>query len=120
MEAVVQAAIARWVEAFGRMDVEALSGLYTADALFWGSTPTLHRGPDGVKAYFAGLPPMDGAAVYFDDVHFTAAGPDVINVAMTANFSLPGQPTFPMRMTHTLVRDAGEWRIGVHHASRKE
>jgi len=119
MEAIVQAALARWADAFGRQDVETLSGLYTADALFWGSSPTLHRGPKGVQAYFAGLPPMDGAKVHFDDVHFAAAGSDVINVAMAANFSLPGQ-TFPWRLTHTLVRDGGEWRIACHHASPKE
>ena len=119
MNKTVDAALAQWADAFARLDYAKLSSLYTDDAMFFGSTPQLRRGPQGVRDYFASLPPMPGASVEFNDIETAPAGPDVINVAMVAAFALPERPPVLMRLTHTLVRTSDGWRIASHHASPK-
>jgi len=118
---VVAGALAKWSDAFARKDWDAMAGLYSKDALFYGSTPPLYKGLDGVKAYFAALPPMVGATVTFKDLTVVPVGTDLINIAGTATFTVPGAPApFVFRLTQTYVNDGGTWKIASHHASRLE
>jgi ketosteroid isomerase-like protein len=110
--------IARWSAAFAKLDVDALSSLYSGHALFYGSNPTLYRGRDGVKSYFTGLPHWKARSVQFAGVSTEAAGSDVVNMAGTANFSVDGA-SLTVKITWVIIREEGAWKIVSHHVSSK-
>lgn len=111
--------IAKWSAAFARLDADALSSLYSRHALFYGSNPTLFRGRDGVKAYFAGLPRWKTQSVRFTDVSAEAAGTEVVNMAGTANFAVD-DAALTVKLTWVLLREDGSWKIVSHHVSSRE
>ena len=115
---VANGVIAKWSAAFAKLDADTLSSLYSRHALFYGSNPTLYRGRDGVKSYFAGLPHWDSKSVRFTDVTTEAVGADVVNMAGTANFSVDGT-ALTVKITWVIVREDGEWKIVSHHVSSK-
>ena len=118
---VISAALQKWSDAFAKKDWDAMSNLYSKDALFFGSTPPLYRGLDGVKAYFNALPPMVGATVAFKDLAIVPIGSSLINIAGIATFTVPGAPApFVFRITQSYVNEGGAWKIVSHHASRVE
>jgi ketosteroid isomerase-like protein len=47
----VSAIIAKWSAAFGRLDADALSSLYSRNAFFFGSRATLFRGNAGIASF---------------------------------------------------------------------
>jgi ketosteroid isomerase-like protein len=110
--------IAKWSAAFAKLDAAGLSSLYSKHALFYGSNPTLYRGRDGVKSYFKGLPRWEWQSVRFTDVSTDAAGPDLVNMAGTANFVVDGSP-LTVKITWVIVREDGEWKIVSHHVSSR-
>jgi hypothetical protein len=55
-EDIVCAISAGWQAAFRTLDAAMLSSLYSKNAFFFGSNPTLYRGREGVAAYFNTLP----------------------------------------------------------------
>lgn len=117
---VVSDIITKWTAAFGRLDANALSSLYSKYALFFGSNPILYRGRDGVAAYFKGLPQWRSSAVRFSDVVFEKAGPDLVNVAGTASFDVDqGAIKLSLKITWVIVREDGDWKIVSHHVSSK-
>ena len=111
----------QWTDAFRARDFDRLVALYAADTQFLGSTQAFHTTPEGVREYFRVLPS------YFVDCDY--AIPNVIALgedALTATGDVifyttengPGTRTErPFRMTHVLVRQAGQWKIATHHAS---
>ena len=110
--------ITKWSAAFAKLDPDAMSSLYSKHALFYGSNPTLYRGRDGVKSYFAGLPRWNSNSVRFTDIATSAAGADVVNMAGTANFSVD-DAALAVKITWVIVREDGDWRIVSHHVSSK-
>jgi ketosteroid isomerase-like protein len=110
--------IAKWSAAFARLDADALSSLYSTSALFYGSNPTLYRGRDGVKSYFAGLPRWKTSGVRFTDVTASGAGNDLVNMAGSANFAFDGR-TLTVKITWVIIREDGDWKIVSHHVSSK-
>ena len=108
--------IARWSAAFAKLDVEALSSLYSRHALFYGSNPTLYRGRDGVKSYFTGLPRWNARSVQFTGVSAEAAGADVVNMAGTAKFSVDAAG-LTVKITWVIIREEDDWKIVSHHVS---
>ena len=111
--------IAKWSAAFARLDADALSALYSRHALFFGSNPTLYRGRDGVKAYFAGLPGWKTQSVRFAEVSVEAAGTEVVNMAGTANFAVD-DAALTVKLTWVLLREDGDWKIVSHHVSSRD
>ncbi|MGQ0684997.1 nuclear transport factor 2 family protein [Bradyrhizobium sp.] len=111
--------IAKWSDAFAKLDADALSALYSRHALFFGSNPTLYRGRDGVKAYFAGLPGWRSQSVRFSDVSAEAAGAEVVNMAGTANFVVD-DATLTVKLTWVILCEDGDWKIVSHHVSSRE
>jgi uncharacterized protein (TIGR02246 family) len=111
----------RWAEAFARADADALASLYVEDALFFGSMPDLYRQRSGVRHYFETLPKgYEGAA--FADTDAVEINPDLIIAAGFVTFTGEhGGQRFSLlyRMSWTLVRSGGHWRIASHHASPK-
>jgi uncharacterized protein (TIGR02246 family) len=109
----------RWAQAFARSDVDALASLYTQDALFFGSKPDLYRGQGGVREYFESLTKGYESAT-FAHSHVVAISPEVIVSAGFVTFAGAHDGrrfSLPYRMSWTLVRSGGEWRIASHHAS---
>ncbi|MGA7184089.1 MAG: DUF4440 domain-containing protein, partial [Pseudolabrys sp.] len=51
---IVSAIMAKWSAGFGKLDADALASLYSKNAFFFGSNPSLYRGREGVAAYFNG------------------------------------------------------------------
>jgi ketosteroid isomerase-like protein len=115
---VAAAITAAWAAAFATVDADALSSLYSTHALFYGSNPTLYRGRDGVKSYFAALPRWKTSSVRFTDVTTGSVGADLVNMAGTANFLVDEAP-LTVKITWVIVREDGDWRIVSHHVSSK-
>ena len=111
----------RWAEAFARADVAALASLYAEDALFFGSMPDLYRQSGGVRRYFERLPRgYEGAA--FGETHAVEINPDLIVSAGFVTFTGERDGdrfSLLYRMSWTLVRNGGKWKIASHHASPK-
>jgi ketosteroid isomerase-like protein len=106
-----------WRTAFNAKDWPALVALYTREILFYGSTPDLLVGPAAVLDYFCALP-VDISVERFSQPVIVPLTPDVATMAMDVRFRLAGE-LLPFRMTWTIVKIAGAWKIAAHHASRK-
>ena len=115
---IASGTMAKWAAAFSRLDADALSSLYSKHALFYGSNPTLYRGRDGVRSYFAGLPRWKAQSVRFTDVSAEAIGAELVNMAGTANFGFD-DATLTVKITWVIVREDGDWKIVSHHVSSK-
>ena len=107
----------RWADCFSRFDAEAQASLYSRNAFFFGSNPTLYRGRDGVAAYFKGLPKWNSRAVHFTDVGTAQVSTDLINMAAIASFDVDGAPKLTVKITWVIVREDGDWKIASHHVS---
>ena len=117
---IVSGIMARWAENFSKFDADAQASLYSKNALFFGSKPTLYRGKDGVAAYFNGLQKWRSREVQFTDVVVVPAGDDVINVAGIANFVIDkGATNLSVKITWVIVREDGDWKIVSHHVSSR-
>jgi uncharacterized protein (TIGR02246 family) len=111
---------AKWSAGFNKHDADGIASLYSKNALFYGSTPPLFRGKEGVAAYFNALPRSKSPTVQFSDLVTTPVGSDIINVAGTASFVLAeNAPPVAFRLTWVMVREDGDWKILSHHVSPK-
>ncbi|MGL3109334.1 nuclear transport factor 2 family protein [Bradyrhizobium sp. BR 1432] len=119
-DAIVSAIIAKWCAGFATLDAAALSSLYSKNAFFFGSNPTLYRGRDGVAAYFNGLPRRRLPSVRFSEVAAAQVAPKMINMAAIASFDL-GEEAAPLsvKLTWAIVREGGDWKIASHHVSSR-
>jgi ketosteroid isomerase-like protein len=118
---IVRGIMTRRATGFSRLDADALSSLYSRNALFFGSNPRLYRGKEGVAAYFSALPRWHSSAVQFTDVVTEQASLDLINVAGTAFFDVDdGATKLSVKITWVIVREDGDWKIVSHHVSSKE
>ena len=117
---IVSGIMERWAENFSKFDADVQASLYSKNALFFGSKPTLYRGRDGVASYFNGLPKWRSRRVQFTDVVVVPAGDDVINVAGIANFAIDeGAANLSVKITWVIVREDGDWKIVSHHVSSR-
>jgi uncharacterized protein (TIGR02246 family) len=117
---IVSGIMERWAENFSKFDADVQASLYSKNALFFGSKPTLYRGRDGVASYFNGLPKWRSRQVQFTDVVVVPAGDDVINVAGIANFAIDeGATNLSVKITWVIVREDGDWKIVSHHVSSR-
>ena len=117
---VVSAIIARWSAGFSKLDAKALASLYSKNAFFFGSNPTLYRGHDGVAGYFSALPRWSSPTVQFTDFSTAQVNPDLINFAGTAFFFInEGAPPLSVKISWVIAREDGDWKIASHHVSSK-
>jgi uncharacterized protein (TIGR02246 family) len=117
---IASAIIERWSAGFSKLDAKALASLYSKNAFFFGSNPTLYRGNDGVAAYFDALPRWSSPTVQFTDVSTAQVNPDLINFAGTASFFISeGSPPLSVKISWVMAREDGEWKIVSHHVSSK-
>ncbi|MBR0829356.1 SgcJ/EcaC family oxidoreductase [Bradyrhizobium manausense] len=119
-DAIVSAIIAKWCAGFASLDAAALAALYSKNAFFFGSNPSLYRGRDGVAAYFNGLPRWRSPSAVFSEVRAAQASPDLINMAAIISFDLAGErEPLEVKMSWVIIREEGDWKIVNHHASSK-
>lgn len=117
---IVSGIMAKWAENFSRFDADAQASLYSNNALFFGSNPTLYRGRDGVASYFKGLPTWRSRSAQFSDVVAVPTGPDLINVAGIATFVADdGAINLSVKITWVIVREDDDWKIVSHHVSSR-
>ena len=117
---IVGGIMAKWAAAFSSLDADALSSLYSTNALFFGSNPRLYRGRQGVAAYFGALPRWRSCSVQFTDVVTERANPDLINVAGAASFVADeGALSLSVKISWVIAREDGDWKIVSHHVSSK-
>ena len=116
----VAAIMKKWAAAFSKLDAAALASLYSKNAFFFGSNPTLHRGNEGVASYFNALPRWGSPTVQFTDVRTAQVNPDLINFAGTASFYIDqGAPPLSVKISWVIAREDGDWKIVGHHVSSK-
>ncbi len=111
--------MSRWAECFSKFDAETQASLYSRQAFFFGSNPTLYQGRDGVTAYFKGLPKWNSRAVRFTDVSTAQVNPELINFAAIALFDVDGAPKLSVKITWVIAREDGDWKIVSHHVSSR-
>ena len=117
---IVSGIMTKWADNFSKFDAEGQASLYSKNALFFGSKPTLYRGQDGVASYFNGLQKWRTREVQFTDMVVVPAGADLINVAGIANFVIDeGATNLSVKITWVMVREDGDWKIVSHHVSSK-
>ena len=117
---IVSGIIERWSAGFVKLDASVLASLYSRNAFFFGSNPSLYRGQDGVAAYFNGLPKWRSRSVQFTDVRAAEVAPDLINMAATATFVLDeGATTLSVKITWVIAGEDGDWKIVSHHVSSR-
>jgi uncharacterized protein (TIGR02246 family) len=117
---IVSAIIEKWSASFNKLDAKALASLYSKNAFFFGSNPTLYRGHDGVAAYFSALPRWSSPTVQFTDFSTAQVNPDLINFAGTASFFInEGAPPLSVKISWVIAREDGDWKIASHHVSSK-
>jgi uncharacterized protein (TIGR02246 family) len=117
---IVTGIIKRWSAGFSKLDAKALASLYSKNAFFYGSNPTLYRGRDGVATYFNALPRWSSPTVQFADVRTAQVNTDLINFAGTASFFIDeGTPPLSAKISWVIVREDGDWKIASHHVSSK-
>lgn len=117
----VEAATARWIDAFNRRDIDAIVALYASDAVFLGtSSPVLRTSPALVREYFDGLKRLGPDARQVLGEHRVQLFGDV---AVSSGFYAlhrlqDGKATeSPARFTFVYQRRAGRWVIVTHHSS---
>jgi ketosteroid isomerase-like protein len=117
---IVSAIIEKWSASFNKLDAKALASLYSKNAFFFGSNPTLYHGHDGVAAYFSALPRWSSPTVQFTDFSTAQVNPDLINFAGTASFFIDeGAPPLSVKISWVIAREYGDWKIASHHVSSK-
>lgn len=117
--AIVQAA---WNAGARRWNPDALTAVYTEDALFFGGRPGLSAGTGAIREYFASyVDVIESATLELVEQRFIRLGPDCFLAQGYGDFSfvLAGNRTSRSRLRTTLViaRQDGEWRIRQHHFS---
>jgi uncharacterized protein (TIGR02246 family) len=114
----VEAFLAEWVAAFNSHDLDRHMALYMENAMLFGSVDELQAGRAAIRTYFGRRGPHVRVKSY--------PMPKVMmlgeNTALTAghvDFADGDQP-MPYRMTWTLVKHKGQWRIAQHHGSPRK
>jgi uncharacterized protein (TIGR02246 family) len=114
----VSGIIDKWSAAFEKLDAEALASLYSKNAFFFGSNPSLYRGKAGIASYFNALPRWSSPTVQFTNVMTASVGSDLINFAGTASFIVAEDtPPLSVKITWVIGREDGDWKIVSHHVS---
>jgi uncharacterized protein (TIGR02246 family) len=117
--AIVQAA---WNAASRDWNPDALTSVYTEDALFFGGRPGHSVGSSAIREYFASYEGViESATLELVEQNFIRLGPDCFLAQGYGEFSfvLSGDRTSNscLRTTLVIVSQNGEWKIRQHHFS---
>jgi uncharacterized protein (TIGR02246 family) len=114
------AVIDRWATTYDANDADAITALYTPDALVHGtSSPTLNKGSAEIRKYF-GVLPGSGNRVTLGERHVVALG-DAAAFAVGfyefVSMQNGGPVSRPARFTTIFVKHGDDWLIAHHHSS---
>lgn len=117
----VEAATARWIDAFNRKSSRDIVALYATDAVFFGtSSPLLRDKPELVRDYFKDLPSLGDAVITLEDHRVQLYG----SIAISTGFytrsakSADGQTVRnPARFSFVYQKRGNQWLIVSHHSS---
>jgi uncharacterized protein (TIGR02246 family) len=117
--AQVQAA---WNAAARRWDAQALTAVYTEDALFFGGRPGHSVGAGEIRAYFASYEGViESATLELVEQQFLLLADDCFLAQGYGEFAFVlsgGRPSHSrLRTTLIVVLQQGEWKIRQHHFS---
>ncbi|WP_407193255.1 SgcJ/EcaC family oxidoreductase [Bradyrhizobium sp. STM 3566] len=114
----VRAFLLLWAQAFNTHDVEKLAGLYTIDALLYGtSRAKLYSGAEEIRTYFRGT-----HSVRFETWRAARLGDNLVLAVGNYVFSKSSTEqveTTPARFTFVLSHNNISWQILHHHSSRR-
>ncbi len=117
----VQAATAKWIDAFNRKSSKDIVALYAKDAVFFGtSSPVLRDSPELVQDYFKSLPTLGDASITVGDQRVQVFGDVAIHTGyLHAGVHAGGERWSRIRraLTFVYVRRDGRWQIVNHHSS---
>jgi hypothetical protein len=117
--AIIEAA---WNAASQPWNPDALTAVYTADALFFGGRPGHSVGTDAIRSYFCSYDGViESATLKLVEQHFIALSQYCFLAQGYGEFEfiLSGKRTSEARLRTTLAiaLEHGEWRIRQHHFS---
>jgi uncharacterized protein (TIGR02246 family) len=116
----VQAATARWIDAFNRKSSKDIVALYAKDAVFFGtSSPVLRDSPELVQDYFKALSTPGDATISVGDQRVQVFGDVAINTGYYTRSSMQDGKLVrnPARFTFVYAKRDGQWQIVNHHSS---
>ena len=117
----VAAATAAWRAAYDSRDPTRITGMYSADAVLWGTTAkTVAANPTAINDYFKDAGKRPNARVTFGEQHIRTYGDVGVNTGYyTFSDVRDGKATsLPARFTMVLENRGGKWFIVAHHSSR--
>jgi uncharacterized protein (TIGR02246 family) len=118
--AEVQAATAKWIDAFNRKSAKDIVALYAKDAVFFGtSSPVLRDSPELVQDYFKSLPTSGDATISIGDQRVQVFGDVAIHTGYYTRAFMQGGALVknPARFTFVYAKRNGQWQIVNHHSS---
>lgn len=116
----VEAATARWIDAFNRRSSTDIVALYAPDAVFFGtSSPVLRDRPELVRDYFKGLATLGDSVISMGDHRVQVFGRTAINTGYyTRTEKKDGKEVkSPARFSFVYEKRGGRWLIVNHHSS---
>src|SRR6478736_8627815 len=116
----VEAATARWIDAFNRKSTPDIVALYAADAVFFGtSSPVLRDAPALVQDYFKDLPGLGSSRISLGEHRIQMLGTIAISTGFYSRASMQDgrEIRSPARFTFVYQKRGAQWLIINHHSS---
>ena len=113
------AVVDQWSATYSANDRDALTKLYTPDALLLGTTDQVAtRGSQAIREYFVALE-KGGRRNAIKERDVIVLGPEAVVVAGFYDFARKEQnyEPRPSRFTMVIVKRDGRWMIAHHHSS---
>lgn len=112
----------KWVEAFNANDPQAVTALYTSDAILLGtSSPVISQGTEQILNYFAPLR-QSGSQVRISERHLLVLDDNaVVGTGFYEYALIQNGRAFlaPARFTMVMVKRDGKWLIAHEHSSQR-
>jgi uncharacterized protein (TIGR02246 family) len=117
MSNAIHEVLDRWTAAFNSHQMDAMTDLFTADALFQGFGPEVLSGQKAVRGYYEAVPEYRSA----DDVsvlHSYEIGDQVAGGFADVTFRDPSGWKAQVHLSLVLTHSDDGWRIRQYHVSR--
>jgi len=111
-----------FLDSFTNADIEGIIGLFSEDALFWGTgSKTLVQDTDGIRSYFAALDergPNEHIATALEHSVLVLSDTDVIVSGMWQIVVSGENTALPLRVSLALSKGIEGWKIVQFHNSK--
>jgi len=113
----------RWSERTLASDVDGLLRLFTEDAVFLGSFPTMYIGHDGIRQYLSRVTLGGARTITFQNRRVQVLAQNVFTTTSYVLFDVEVDgKSVRLRygISWAVVEKGEEWKIAQHHASPRE